>query len=322
VTTFVSKPASVEAVQWTGDNLSEVLASIPDKTRYDQNRGLVLLAGADGAQEWVPVPVGHWLVHQPGDLSDVWPVDDAYFKGKYDSSPAPDDFPPAVPVEPVDGGGAWATAEPVGFTEDDQPTEGELLVRKLYATTDASVWAGEFMKIVNAMPPGMTVDFGFIVGWFANAIETAKRIAVEQYQVTANGRGVCPRPYIGRPPHCGDDACLLAHPEDHAGKSDLLGMGPDAPTTTNEAGGSQSHLPYRFDLIDARALFAMAEVLHTGAEKYGEGNWRLISIEDHLNHMIAHAYAYLAGNRDDDHLSHSLCRATFALGVATQPDGG
>lgn len=94
---------------------------------------------------------------------------------------------------------------------------------------------------------------------------------------------------------------------------------PDAPTTTNEQGGSQSHIPVRFDLIDSRALFEMAKVLHTGAEKYGEDNWRLISVREHLNHLIMHVYAYLDGDESDEHLSHILCRATFAQGVALQP---
>lgn len=93
-------------------------------------------------------------------------------------------------------------------------------------------------------------------------------------------------------------------------------VSPDAETTINSSGGKQSHVPVRFDLIDAKALFAMAAVLHEGAEKYGANNWRLIPVEDHLNHMIMHAYAYLAGDKTDDHLSHALCRATFACGVS------
>lgn len=96
--------------------------------------------------------------------------------------------------------------------------------------------------------------------------------------------------------------------------------GVDAPTITNDQGGSQSLIPVRFDLIDAKALFEMAKVLHTGAEKYGEDNWRLISVNDHINHGIMHAYAYLAGDKSDEHLSHLLCRATFALGVSLQGD--
>lgn len=99
-------------------------------------------------------------------------------------------------------------------------------------------------------------------------------------------------------------------------------VAPDAPVTTNEHGGSQSDVPVRFDLIDAKAMFEMAKVLDHGAKKYGANNWRLIPVEDHLNHLLMHAYAYLAGDRTDDHLSHALCRATFALGVSLQPGGG
>lgn len=94
---------------------------------------------------------------------------------------------------------------------------------------------------------------------------------------------------------------------------------PNAPITTNEKGGGQSHIPVRFDLIDAQAMFAVAGVLHEGAEKYGENNWRLIDIEDHLNHLLTHVYAYLAGDTSDDHLSHAACRAIFAL--ANKLDG-
>lgn len=93
-------------------------------------------------------------------------------------------------------------------------------------------------------------------------------------------------------------------------------VGRDRPTTVNPDGGAQSHVPVRFDLIDAAALFEQAKVLHQGAEKYGANNWRKISVEDHLNHLIMHAYAYLAGDTSDEHLSHIMCRATFAQGVS------
>lgn len=102
--------------------------------------------------------------------------------------------------------------------------------------------------------------------------------------------------------------------------SDLLTnvVSPDAPRTTNEHGGSQSLIKVRFDLIDGPALFEMASVLHEGAVKYGENNWRKIEIPDHLNHLIMHAYAYLAGDRTDSHLSHIMCRAMFAQAVEIQ----
>lgn len=95
---------------------------------------------------------------------------------------------------------------------------------------------------------------------------------------------------------------------------------PDAPMETNEQGGSQSKIPVRFDLIDANAMFKMAQVLDQGARKYGEDNWRKIPVNQHLNHLLMHVYAYLAGDKTDEHLSHILCRATFAQGVVLQID--
>lgn len=92
---------------------------------------------------------------------------------------------------------------------------------------------------------------------------------------------------------------------------------PNAPRDPDKP---MSALQHRFDLVDAPALFEMTGVLYTGARKYGEDNWRRISVEDHLNHLIAHAYAYLAGDRGDDHLSNIMCRAMFAKGKAVRPD--
>jgi hypothetical protein len=65
-------------------------------------------------------------------------------------------------------------------------------------------------------------------------------------------------------------------------------------------------------------MFALTSVLSTGADKYGANNWRGITIEDHINHLVMHAMAWLAGDRTDGHLSHVLCRAMFALGVEEQ----
>jgi hypothetical protein len=98
------------------------------------------------------------------------------------------------------------------------------------------------------------------------------------------------------------------------------GVGKDSPTITNEQGGKQSKVLYRFDLLDPKAMFEMTRVLEEGARKYGEYNWRLIDVRDHLNHMIIHAYAYLSGDKSDEHLSHIMCRAMFAQAVEIQTD--
>ena len=85
--------------------------------------------------------------------------------------------------------------------------------------------------------------------------------------------------------------------------------------TTNNNGGRQSKLEYRFDLIDTKAIFALAHVLHTGKVRYGKDNWRKIDTESHLNHAISHIYAFLAGDKQDDHLAHALTRLVMSIGV-------
>ena len=93
---YQSRPSQVEAVHWDGKNTDEMIAFCGEKVSFGQpgtfimrngqtNEEMLLfvVAGKDGAQETVPVPVGHWLVCQPGDKSDIWPVEDEYFNTKY-----------------------------------------------------------------------------------------------------------------------------------------------------------------------------------------------------------------------------------------------
>lgn len=93
------------------------------------------------------------------------------------------------------------------------------------------------------------------------------------------------------------------------------GVGPDAPIITNARGGKQSHILYRLDLLPALATLAVARVLYHGAAKYGDDNWRSISTREHLNHLLLHVLAWLAGDRQDDHLDHMACRALMALEI-------
>src|SRR6266496_1003496 len=79
---------------------------------------------------------------------------------------------------------------------------------------------------------------------------------------------------------------------------------------------AQSDLEHRFDLLDGPAMYEMTHILYTGERKYGKDNWRRIPVEDHLNHMIAHAFAYLSGDRTTEHLANIMCRSMFAQGRA------
>jgi hypothetical protein len=101
------------------------------------------------------------------------------------------------------------------------------------------------------------------------------------------------------------------------GNYNIEGLGPDVPTAKD---GLQSEVNYRFDLVPPLALAKVAEVLHQGANKYGDNSWvKLDDPTDHVSHALAHLYAFLAGDRQEgqpqDHLTHAACRILFALDV-------
>ena len=68
---------------------------------------------------------------------------------------------------------------------------------------------------------------------------------------------------------------------------------------------------------DLKQLTRIGKVLQYGAGRYAANNWRLIPQEEHINHALIHIIAHLAGDRQDDHLDHALCRLMMAY--ATKP---
>lgn len=105
----------------------------------------------------------------------------------------------------------------------------------------------------------------------------------------------------------------------------IAGVEPDAKVTTNENGGKQSDTPYGFHLLPISALFDAAKVAKYGADKYGETfdqrNYTKIPTIEHLNHALQHIYAWLAGDRQDDHLGHAIVRLMFAYDVNDRAEG-
>lgn len=91
------------------------------------------------------------------------------------------------------------------------------------------------------------------------------------------------------------------------------GVGPEAPTVTNNQGGRQAKLPYACHLLPFKAVMKTSKVLKSGADKYGVDNWRSIPKVEHINHALAHIFAFGAGDRQDDHLTHAACRILFAM---------
>src|SRR5947209_14155696 len=51
---------------------------------------------------------------------------------------------------------------------------------KLFGTTDARTWALEFIDVLDHDENINPKDLGFLIGWFANAIETGRIAGVEE----------------------------------------------------------------------------------------------------------------------------------------------
>jgi len=74
-------------------------------------------------------------------------------------------------------------------------------------------------------------------------------------------------------------------------------------------------IPYEFIEIDPKAMFAMAKVMAEGLENHARGGWRKVPLEKHINNALSHIYAFLAGDGQDEHLAHALCRIMFAVAI-------
>lgn len=140
---FVSKPQPVEALQWIGNNGLELLAHLGDKVeinhRGDHVYFCLLLAGKGGAQEWVPVPVGHWLVHPPGDLSDIWPVEDEYFQVKYVSADHADEYVLAGYLRFVESDKPGVVGEVIGRSVDEWALPSDVAIFRMVRSTQGTV---------------------------------------------------------------------------------------------------------------------------------------------------------------------------------------
>jgi dATP/dGTP diphosphohydrolase len=84
----------------------------------------------------------------------------------------------------------------------------------------------------------------------------------------------------------------------------------------------------RFDLIPFEFLEAVAEVLTSGAIKYGPFNWKRGQKDfflDAWNHAFVHLQKFKEGDRSEDHLAHLACNVAFMVwavknGIVAQED--
>jgi len=81
----------------------------------------------------------------------------------------------------------------------------------------------------------------------------------------------------------------------------------------------------RLDLLDPHFLQAMGQIMHVGAQKYGENNWQqgLSGCAGGVNHALKHLLEYQAGVPNDYgdeelHLAQVAVNAMFEFYFARQ----
>jgi hypothetical protein len=63
---------------------------------------------------------------------------------------------------------------------------------------------------------------------------------------------------------------------------------------------------FRYDLVSPIGLREVARACAEGAGKYGDWNWEKgMPVHDLLNHVLAHIYQFLGGDRSEPHLGHA-----------------
>jgi hypothetical protein len=63
---------------------------------------------------------------------------------------------------------------------------------------------------------------------------------------------------------------------------------------------------FRYDLVSPIGLREVARACAEGAAKYGDWNWEKgMPVHDLLNHVLAHVYQFLGGDRSEPHLGHA-----------------
>ena len=95
----------------------------------------------------------------------------------------------------------------------------------------------------------------------------------------------------------------------------MTDLGNDGLIHTNDQGGRQHARQYRMQAIPTKAILEVGKVRYIGFNelKYEDENYKLIQKEEHIGRALTHLFAYLSGDRSNEHLSHAATRILFAL---------
>lgn len=120
-----------------------------------------------------------------------------------------------------------------------------------------------------------------------------------------------------------DELNALKESAENSGECDVAGyyqnridgMSNSAEVTTNENGGCQHKRPYRSEALMPKALLAISKLRYEAVviNHYDDNNYKKIPKMEHIGRALTHIFAYMAGDRSNEHLVHAACRMLMAL---------
>lgn len=107
-------------------------------------------------------------------------------------------------------------------------------------------------------------------------------------------------------------------------KEQTSGLSDNLEIKANENGGLQHERPFRSQALFFRALLEISRLRHDAVvnKGYDDENYKLIPKKDHIGRALTHIFAYMVGDKSNDHLVHAACRILMALELELEERDG
>lgn len=95
----------------------------------------------------------------------------------------------------------------------------------------------------------------------------------------------------------------------------MEGLDNNQPICENVSGGKQHQRSFKSEALFFKALLALSKLRYEACvvNGYADDNYKLISKKEHIGRALTHLFAYMSGDKSNDHLCHAACRVLMAL---------